>query len=106
MQTFKLEEATKEVILEAVKEANGTRRERLLGESDVEKFIKLVNENQDNYSVQVRAEAVSNSYKYQADATYLRYNYKTKNVQVGAKKFRVAFGDNGQTAIKKYDYGF
>jgi hypothetical protein len=105
MKTFKLEEATKEVLIEAAKEANGTRRKRLLGESDVEKFIELVNENPEK-SVQVRAEAVANSYKYQADATFLRYNYKTKNVQVGAKTFRVAGGDNGSETVKKYDYGF
>jgi hypothetical protein len=105
MKTFKLEEATKEVLIEAVKEANGNRRKRLLGESEVEKFIELVNANQDN-SVQVRAEAVANSYKYQADATFLQYNYKTKNIQVGAKTFKVAGGDNGHTTIRTYDYGF
>ena len=106
METLKLENATKDKLIELVKIQNGKQRKRTLGESDVQKFLQLISENNGEKSVQVRAEAVANSYNYGAPATYLRYNYKTGNIQVGSKTFKVAGGDNGSIEVKKYDYGF
>lgn len=96
---------TKEQLMEAVKTANGKRRVRTLDESDVDKFLELLNADKSK-SIQVMAEAVSNSYKYPAPSTYIRYNYKSGNIQVGTKKFSVAGGDSGSIDVKKYDYGF
>jgi hypothetical protein len=95
----------KETLVREVALANGKRRTRTLSSSDVERFLKLVENNSDK-SVQVRAEAVSNSYNYAAPSTYLRYNYTTQNIQVGVKTFKVAGGDDGDASIKKYNYGF
>jgi hypothetical protein len=95
----------KETLIKEVALANGKRRTRTLSSSDVERFLKLVKSNSDK-SVQVRAEAVSNSYNYVAPSTYLRYNYVSQNIQVGIKTFKVAGGDNGDSSVKKYNYGF
>jgi hypothetical protein len=95
----------KQTLIKEVALANGKRRTRTLSSFDVERFLKLVESNSDK-SVQVRAEAVSNSYNYAAPSTYLRYNYATQNIQVGIKTFKVAGGDNGDSSVKKYNYGF
>lgn len=92
-------------LIQLVIEKNGNRRGRKLDESDVKTFLQTVAENPDK-SVQLRAEAVANSYSYRADATYLRYNYTTKNYAVGAKTFKVSGGDGKNISVKKYNYGF
>jgi hypothetical protein len=98
-------EEIRDQLKKQVAQNNGKRRTRTLSSSDVERFLKLVESNSDK-SVQVRAEAVSNSYNYAAPSTYLRYNYATQNIQVGIKTFKVAGGDNGDSSVKKYNYGF
>jgi len=65
-----------EEIKTAVSKANGTRRQRVLSQKDVEIFLQVLNDNADNENIHtVRRYSgdgfVPNSYKYQDEISYI-----------------------------------
>jgi hypothetical protein len=104
-EIININDATPELLKAMVVRANGKRKLRTLPENVVEVFLINI-KNNPHKSVQMRADAVANSYKYPAPSTYLRYNYVTKNIKISKKTFTVAGGDYGSTEIKKYNYNF
>lgn len=77
---------------EKVSKANSTSKARILRPADVAQFVELVNEKENDATVQtIRVYSsdgfVPNSYKYRADISYLQ---ATRNAETG--KFEVGAG--------------
>lgn len=77
-------------LTDKVAKANGTRKTRILRQSDIESFVDLVNEaTPEQHTIRVYSSDgfVPNSYKYRADISYLQ---ATRNAETG--EFHIGAG--------------